>query len=261
MFDQLESVEEERRQEVTMDERGGELMLVSPRPLDRIGLDGLPAIVTQAGEQARWRSLEFFTSNIRNKNSRMAYVQAIGSFLARCKQRGIGDLRAITPMVVAAYIGQHPGVPPTVKQHLAAIRMLFDWLVTAQIVPMNPASPVRGPKYVVKRGKTPMLSAEEARTLLASIDIRTIAGLRDRALIGVMVHTLARVRAVIGMRVQDYYPKGKRWWFRLHEKAENFSRCRRTIRQRPTWMPISTRRVLRKTRSHCCFAPSIAGGS
>lgn len=125
-------------------------------------------------------------------------------------------------MVVAAYIGQHPGVPPTVKQHLAAIRMLFDWLVTGQIMPMNPASPVRGPKYVVKRGKSPMLSAEEARTLLASIDIRTIAGLRDRAPIGVMVHTLARVSAVIGMRVQDYYRKGKRWWFRLHEKGGKF---------------------------------------
>jgi integrase/recombinase XerD len=125
-------------------------------------------------------------------------------------------------MVVAAYIGQHPGVPPTVKQHLAPIGMLFDWLVTGQIMPMNPASPVRGPKYVVKRGKTPVLSAEEARTLLASIDIRTIAGLRDRALIGVMVHTLARVSAVIGMRVQDYYPKGKRWWFRLHEKGGKF---------------------------------------
>jgi integrase/recombinase XerD len=125
-------------------------------------------------------------------------------------------------MVVASYIGQHPGVPPTVKQYLAPIRMLFDWLVTGQIMPMNPASPVRGAKYVVKCGKTPVLSAEEARTLLASIDIRTIAGLRDRAFIGVMVHTLARVSAVIGMRVQDYYPKGKRWWFRLHEKGGKF---------------------------------------
>jgi len=106
-------------------------------------------------------------------------------------------------------MGTCAGAPPTVKQHLAAIRMLFDWLVTGQVIPMNPASAVRGPTYVVKRGKTPVLSAEEAWTLLGSIDVRTIAGLRDRALIGVMVHTLARVSAVIGMRVQDYYPKGK----------------------------------------------------
>jgi hypothetical protein len=161
MFDQLESVEEERRQGVTMDERGGGLMLVSPRPLDRIGLDGLPAIVTQGGEQVRWRFLEFFTANIRNKNTRMAYVRATGPFLAWSEQRGIGDLRAITSIVVAACIEQHPGVPPTVKRHLAAIRMLFDWLVTGQIMPMNPASAIRGPKYVVKRGKTPVLSAEE----------------------------------------------------------------------------------------------------
>jgi hypothetical protein len=95
MFDQLASVEEERRQGITMDERGGELMLVSPRPLDRIGLDGLPAIVTQAGEQVRWRFLEFFTANIRNKNTRMAYVRATGPFLAWSEQRGIGDLQRL----------------------------------------------------------------------------------------------------------------------------------------------------------------------
>jgi integrase/recombinase XerD len=100
--------------------------------------------------------------------------------------------------------------------------MLCDWLVTGQVIPVNPASAVRGPKYVVKRGKTPVLSAEEARTLLQTIDVSTIAGLRDRALIGVVVHTCARVSAVIGMRGQDYYPKGKRWWFRLHEKGGKF---------------------------------------
>jgi integrase/recombinase XerD len=111
--------------------------------------------------------------------------------------------------VVTAYIERHPGSPPTVKQHLAAIRMLFDWLVIGQVIPMNPASAVSGPKCIVKRGKTPVLSAEDA-ALLAAIDTRTIAGLRDRALIGVLVHTVARVGAVVGMRVQHYYPSGKR---------------------------------------------------
>ena len=143
-------------------------------------------------------------------------------FLAWCEGRGIHDLRAIKPIVVAAYIEQHSGSPPAMKQHLAAIRMLFDWLVTGQVIPINPASAVRGPKYVVKRGKTPVLGVEEATALLAAIDVKTIASLRDRALIGVMVHTLARVSAVIGMRVHDYYPKGKRWWFLLHEKGGKF---------------------------------------
>lgn len=124
-------------------------------------------------------------------------------------------------MTVAAYIEQlgRTRSKPTVKQHLAAVRMLFDWLVVGQVLPANPASSVRGPTHVVKRGKTPVLSAEDARRLLDSIDADTVIGLRDRALISVMVYSFARVSAVVGMLVEDYYPEGKRWWLRLHEKG------------------------------------------
>jgi site-specific recombinase XerC len=108
---------------------------------------------------------------------------------------------------------------PTVKQHLAAIRMLFDWLVTGQVVATNPAHSVRGPKHVVKTGKTTVLTGEQARELLDGIDTSVVVGLRDRALISVMTFAFARVRAVVAMRVEDYYPNGKRWWVRLHEKG------------------------------------------
>jgi integrase len=97
--------------------------------------------------------------------------------------------------------------------------MLFDWLVIGQIVSMNPASSVRGPKHIVKVGKTPVLTAGQARQLLDSIDTRTIVGLRDHAILGVMCYTFARVSATVNMRVEDYYSSGKRWWFRLHEKG------------------------------------------
>ena len=97
--------------------------------------------------------------------------------------------------------------------------MLFDWLVTGQIVANNPATSVRGPKHVVKRGKTPVLTADEARKLLDSIDTSTVIGLRDRALIGVMVYSFARVSAAVTMKVEDFYAEGKRWWLRLHEKG------------------------------------------
>ena len=121
----------------------------------------------------------------------------------------------------AAYVEEMGTVlsPPSVKQHLAAIRMLFDYLVIGQIVPMNPASSVRGPKWVVNKGKTPVLTAEEARALLDSIDVSTIGGLRDRAMIGVMVFSFARIGAVVAMDVVDFFQQGKRWWFRLHEKG------------------------------------------
>lgn len=97
--------------------------------------------------------------------------------------------------------------------------MLFDWLVTGQVIPANPAAAVRGPTHVVKRGKTPVLSADQARRLLDSIETHSVVGLRDRALIGVMVYSFARVSAVVGMLVEDYYPEGKRCWLRLHEKG------------------------------------------
>ena len=183
----------------------------------------VPSIIQSAGQNAARRFLEFFTAQIRNRNTREAYRRALIDFLAWCEDRGY-RLEQIEPIRVAAYIEYLSTVysPPTVKQHLAAIRMCFDWLVTGQIVPMNPAASVRGPKYVVKRGKTPVLSAEEARQLLDSIDCSNVVGLRDRAIIGTMIYTFARVSAVTSMSVEDYYQIGKRSWIRLHEKGGKF---------------------------------------
>jgi integrase/recombinase XerD len=105
------------------------------------------------------------------------------------------------------------------KQHLAAIRMLCDYLVVTGVLRMNPAAAVRGPAHSAKRGKTPVLTGAEARAFLEAIKTKTIIGLRDRAVVAVMVYTFGRVGAVSHMRVEDYYPQGKRWWFRLHEKG------------------------------------------
>lgn len=179
----------------------------------------IPSLIAREGQRATKRFVEFFAATIRNRNTRDAYARAISQFFAWCEERKFRTLDQIEPIVVAAYIEQHHSSRPTVKQHLAAIRMLFDWLVTGQIVPHNPATSVRGPRHVVKRGSTPVLTAEQARELLDSIDTDSIAGLRDRALIGAMVYTFARVSAAVQMRVEDYFPEGKRWWLRLHEKG------------------------------------------
>ena len=166
------------------------------------------------------RFWEFFTANIRNPNTRMAYLMAAFRFADWCEARGL-TLDRVEPMGVAAYIEQltKTYAPATVKSHLAAIRMLFDWLVVGQIVPFNPASSVRGPKHVVKTGNIPVLTAGEARGLLDRINTGTLVGLRDRALIGLMVYSFARVSAAVAMRVADYYTQGKRSFFRLHEKG------------------------------------------
>ena len=193
----------------------------------------VPALIADAGDQAAKRFVEFFTANIPNPNTRAAYAQAVDQFLRWAEGRRL-TLRTIEPIAVAAYVQELKGrlATPSVKQHLAAIRMLFDWLVTGQVLPLNPAASVKAPKHVVKKGKTPVLSARDARTLLDSIEAERdngdgtktplLVGLRDRALIGVMVFSFARISAVLGMKVEDYYPNGKRWWLRLHEKGGKF---------------------------------------
>ena len=178
----------------------------------------LPRLIVDAGPVAVARFLEFFAARIANRRTRAAYGRAVGQFLAWCEARGL-VLEAVSPLHVAAYIRTHPGSAPTVKQHLAAIRMLGNWLVVSQVLPVNPAAAVRGPTHVVTKGATPVLSPAEARRLLAAIDTGTLAGLRDRALVSVMLYSFARVSAVIGMRRQDYFRQECQGWLRLHEKG------------------------------------------
>jgi integrase/recombinase XerD len=202
----------------------------------------LPAVIADAGEKASKRFIEFLTATIRNTNTRQAYARSIGDFFAWVAKHRLA-LRDIEPVHVAAYIEKltQARSAPTVKQHLAAIRMCFDWLTSGGNMDFNPASSVRGPKHVVKQGKTPVLTADEAKALLASIIPEkknggtgngdgnteeeepskppTIAQLRDRALIAVMVFSFARVSAALAMKVEDYYTEGRRAWFRLHEKG------------------------------------------
>jgi site-specific recombinase XerD len=179
------------------------------------------SLVADAGERAQVRVLEFFTANIRNAHTRRAYVQATRDFATWCEAQGVRTLADVQPLHVATYVEQlgREVSAPTVKQRLAAIRHLFDWLVTGQVVPVNPAASVRGPRHVVKKGKTPVLSPDEARSLLESIDATTPAGLRDRALIGLMVYSFARIGAALAMKVEDAYVQNRRLWVRLHEKG------------------------------------------
>ncbi|WP_370589281.1 tyrosine-type recombinase/integrase [Burkholderia pseudomallei] len=181
----------------------------------------MPTLVVAAGERAGVRFVEFFASAIRNPHTRRAYARAVGDFLGWCAGAGVPSLTAVQPLHVAAWVELQTTThaAPTVKQRLAAIRHLFDWLVTGQVVPVNPAASVRGPNHSARSGKTPVLEASEARQLLDSIDVSTPAGLRDRALIALMVFSFARIGAALAMRVDDVYVQQRRLWVRLREKG------------------------------------------
>ena len=218
----------------------GEIVTRKQQELTGLGFAGVPTIISAAGERASFRFIEFFTANIRNPNTRVSYGRAVREFCAWCEDRDL-RLETLNPVIVAGYV-ELLGLPvekngrgysmPSVKQHLAAIRMLFDYLVTGGVLRMNPASSVRGPKYSIKRGKTPVLSAEEARQLLDSIMPKDKNGvplpprlvdLRDRALIAVMVFSFARISATVSMKVEDYVQAGKRWKFRFMEKGGKYN--------------------------------------
>jgi len=180
----------------------------------------VPALIAARGQHAGRRFVEFFTANIRNPHTRRAYLRACNRFLGWCEQRGL-TLAAIRPHDVGTYIEelQLAVTAPSVKQQLAAIRMLFNWLVTGQVVPTNPAAAVRGPKHVVKTGATPVLTGKQWRTLLAAIPETTLRDLRDRALIATLTYSFARISAALKMKVEDLRPRGAGWAIRLHEKG------------------------------------------
>jgi integrase/recombinase XerD len=204
-------------------------------PRDLATVTARPPTLFLLEPKASERFWEFFTANIRNKNTRRPYYKAAARFSDWCESRNIYDLKLVKPTHVAVFIEEllQDLSKPSVKQHLAALRMLFDWLVIGHVIDVNPAHAVRGPKHSVRKGKTPVLTAEEARTLLDSIpvmrtvklkggekkEVPCVVGLRDRAFIASMVFTFARVGAAIGMKVEDYFIQGRRGWARLHEKG------------------------------------------
>ena len=132
-------------------------------------------------------------------------------------------MESVNSLIVGGYIESLEEIEgyskSTVKQHLAAIRMVLDYLVEKGIMDTNPAWAVRGPKLKVKKGSTPILTVEEAGLFFRSIDLSTVAGLRDRAFAGIMLYTFTRVSAVCNMDVEDYYQVGKRWKISVLEKG------------------------------------------
>ncbi len=181
----------------------------------------LCALMAATDAAARVRFLEFFTAQIRNPHTRRAYARSAKDFFAWLDAHGVTQLAAIESVHVAAYIEQlrRTRSAPTAKLRLAALRRLFDWLAAGEIMPTNPAAAVRGPRHVVRRGKTAALEPAVARRIIDAIDTRSVIGLRDRALIALMVYAFARVGAATGMRVEDVVAHNSRLWVRLPDRG------------------------------------------
>jgi site-specific recombinase XerD len=183
----------------------------------------LPPALAAATPSAQHVLLQFFAAEIRNANTRRAYLKGAQAFFAYVAPLPGGErLETLTSLHVSSWLEHMAATgqsPPTQKQRLAGLRMLFQALVRERIIAINPAAVVRGPKHSVRRGKTPVLSGEEARQLLDAIETDTLSGLRDRAMIATMVYSFARIGAVIALKVEDLYCQQRRLWLRLAEKG------------------------------------------
>jgi site-specific recombinase XerD len=187
------------------------------------GAEGVivPAVVAASGPMVANRFLEFFVVAIRNPNTRAAYAAAARRFCAWIERHGAPDLAAVEPVHVAAYVeelGRTHG-RPSVALHLAAIKRLFAFLVTGGVLRRSPAVEVKGPTFARRIGATPVTSTAEVRQLLDKLPADSLVGLRDRALIGTLLFTTARIGAALRCRVGDYYQEGYGRMLCLHEKG------------------------------------------
>src|ERR1022692_1791990 len=181
----------------------------------------LPAIIQRAGANAMFAAREFFSGTIRNEHTQRAYRHAITRFLKWAEKHGGGELTQIAPWHVGQYFTELAKTTSiaTRNQHLSALRHFFDGMVTRHAIVLNPALSVRGERYSVIEGKTPEIPIPDARKLLASMDTSHVVGLRDRAILAMLVYTGSRAGAVAKLKRGNFYRAGEQWMLHFEEKG------------------------------------------
>jgi site-specific recombinase XerD len=181
----------------------------------------LPEIIHRVGANAVFAAQEFFHGTLRNEHTQRAYRHAVKQFLAWIEKHGGGELAQIAPWHVGQYLQEMAKTTSiaTRNQHLSALRHFFDGMVTRHAIALNPALSVRGERYSVMEGKTPEIPKPDARKILASIDTSHVVGLRDRAILAVLIYTGARAGAAAKLKRSDFYHAGEQWMFHFDEKG------------------------------------------
>ena len=192
----------------------------------------LPELVERAGGAARFAWEEFFFAEHHNPHTQKAYQSAVRRFLAWADGEGV-ELASISPGMVGQYLVGLGGSPSKRNLHLAALRGFFDRLVQRHVVFINPAASVRGVKEKVVEGKTPEITLEQTRKLIASVktickprskkakatEFMTVVNLRDRAVLSTLRFTACRAGAVAKLRLQDFQHDGEQYVLRFQEKG------------------------------------------
>lgn len=180
--------------------------------------EAAPALLARTGTAGQFAWDEFFSGQLRNKHTRAAYLHAVRRLLEWLESHE-PDLARVTPGLIGRYFDELAVAIPTKKLHLAGIRRFFDLLVQRHVMVLNPALSVRMERFSVTEGKTPAITTDQARRLLKSIDCRTPADFRDKAVVATLIFTAARAGAVAKLRVRDLVDEGGQYVLKFHEKG------------------------------------------
>jgi integrase/recombinase XerD len=176
------------------------------------------AMILRAGEAGKFAWDEFYSGQLRNRHTRMAYLQAVRRFLAWVEPHE-PELLRITPGLMGRYFDEQELSIPSKKLHLSALRRFFDLLVQRHVIVLNPALSVRTERYESIEGKTPEITTDQARKLLNSIELKQVADFRDKAVIAVLIYTAARAGAISRLRVNDMVDEGGAFSLKFQEKG------------------------------------------
>jgi integrase/recombinase XerD len=194
---------------------------VENKELAGIAFSSVDLVIPDARESRRQKTadtlLNILEGRIRNKNTRSAYKTAWRSFFAFSSEYKL-ELDRVKPYHVGMWLKRHPGGVSTQRQHLAAVRLLFDHLLEEGVVDINPAARAKPPRLQRERSDTPAFEHEELKAFLGAINLDSLRGIRDKALFSVLAYSWARVSALVGLKVQDYYTRKGGRWLRLEEK-------------------------------------------
>jgi integrase/recombinase XerD len=201
-------------------QNSGETTCLLLRPAESIAsaTRQLPAIIEEAGTNARFAYEEFFHAKIRNVHTRRAYRRSVLSFLQWCDDRQ-RRLQEVSPADVGIYLDELTLSVASKKQVLAGLRHFFDGMVTRHAMALNPALSVRGERYQVLEGKTPEITIKQARKLLMSISTDDVVGLRDKAILSILIYTASRIGAVARLRIKDLYDTGDQYCLHFLDKG------------------------------------------
>ncbi len=179
----------------------------------------LPPAIKAAGPSAAFAYEEFLFGQIRNKHTRRAYTHAVHRFLDWIKKHDLA-LHQVTPRDVSDYLESLKTLSiPSKKLHRAALNHFFDLQVKRHAIVLNPVSSVRNERYEVSEGKTPEITVKDARKLFRSIDLSTLMGIRDRAILAVLAYSGSRIGAVARLRLKDFTHEGDQWVLAFNDKG------------------------------------------